>query len=265
MKLKLLLSLATAGVLTGSALAQAPAPAPAPPPALGYLAPGAFDTTPILPPVPAAGSIRDEADKAVFRDTRKLEGSARWAQAQDDVEYRNMLKTFACALGAELTPQTAPKTAALIARMGPDITRAVVGPKDLYRHPRPYLRQPGPICVADGERLAQSFDYPSGHVTISWSVGLVLAELAPDRAVPILTRARTFGDSRLVCGVHSLSAVEEGRTNGAALVAALHGSPAFRADLEAARAELPAARRAAAKPDPALCARTDAGMALTPY
>lgn len=253
---------AAAALLT---MGQAPAPTSAPAPAPGYLPPGAFDTTPILPPLPAAGSIRDEADKAIFRETRKLEGSARWVQAQDDVEYRNMLKTFACALGAELTPQTAPKTGALLARMSPDISRAVTGPKDLYKHPRPYQRQAGPICVADGDRLGKSYDYPSGHVTISWAVGLVLAELAPDRAVPILTRARTFGDSRLVCGVHSLSAVEEGRTNGAAVVAALHGQPEFRQDLEAARAELAAVRSTAPAPDPAVCARTAAGMALTPY
>ena len=46
----------------------------------------------------------------------------------------------------------------------------------------------------------------------------------------ILVRARAYGESRIVCGVHNLSAVEAGRTNASALVAALHGSPQFRSN-----------------------------------
>jgi len=84
-------------------------------------------------------------------------------------------------------------------------------------------------------------------------MSLILAELAPDRATAILNRGRAFGESRVVCGVHSPSAVDAGRTNGASLVATLHGQTAFRADLEAAREEL-AALRAKAAPLTASCA-----------
>ena len=38
----------------------------------------------------------------------------------------------------------------------------------------------------------------------------------------------------MVCGVHNMSAVESGRTNASALVAALHGSAEFRKDMDAA-------------------------------
>ena len=40
-----------------------------------------------------------------------------------------------------------------------------------------------------------------------WTVGLIMAEVAPDRATEILARARAFGEGRLVCGVHTLSAL----------------------------------------------------------
>jgi acid phosphatase (class A) len=62
-----------------------------------------------------------------------------------------------------------------------------------------------------------------------------MAELAPDGATEILVRARAFGESRLVCGVHNLRAVEAGRTQRLdRSCAALHGEPAFRTDLEVA-------------------------------
>jgi acid phosphatase (class A) len=79
---------------------------------------------------------------------------------------------------------------------------------------------------------------------VAWAWGLILAEIAPDRSTEILRRAREIGDSRIICGVHYLSDVEEGRTNGSILVAALHANPAFRSDLAKARAEVAAARAA---------------------
>ncbi len=63
-----------------------------------------------------------------------------------------------------------------------------------------------------------------------------------------MMRARSIGDSRIVCGVHYLSDVEAGRDNGAVLVAAEHGSAAFRADMDAAREAEDGARNPARGP-----------------
>ncbi|MGH6910248.1 MAG: acid phosphatase, partial [Phenylobacterium sp.] len=125
---------------------------------------------------------------------------------------------------------------------------------DIYKRQRPYLIDEGPICVNKSDDLARSPDYPSGHNTWGWTIGLLLAELAPDRATEILSRARAFGESRLVCGVHNLSAVEAGRMNGSIVVAGLHGSEEFRRDMDVARKEVAAARKAGPAPDPAMCA-----------
>ena len=57
----------------------------------------------------------------------------------------------------------------------------------------------------------------------------------------------------MICGVHTASAVDAGRANGAALVAALHTSSAFRADLDLARAEIANLRSAGHSPDAAKC------------
>lgn len=239
MKRLLLAAVATVSIsLTAAHAQEAPRPA-------GYLT---ADTLPdaalILPPPPAAGSARDEADRAVFRTTRALEGSPRWGLAQNDVPTAPsaMMQNFACALGAELTPQNAPRLNMLMSRVGLQLGAQVASVKDLFNRPRPYLIQEGPICVARSHELDESPDYPSGHSTWGFANALILAQMAPDRSGQILARGRAFGESRVVCGVHSPSAVEAGRTNAAALFAALNATPAFRADFEAAQAEVVAAR-----------------------
>jgi acid phosphatase (class A) len=258
---------AAMALLAAAAPAETPArtssgkPTPAP---AGYLADSLPDTIAILPPAPVAGSTRYEADRTLFLSTRRLRDTPRWALARGDVDQRAILKDMACAAGVELTPANAPKTAALVSRVLRDVSRATTLPKDLYRRQRPYLIDEGPICVDKTPDLAASPDYPSGHTTWGWTVGLILAELAPDRATPILVRARAYGESRLVCGVHNLSAVEAGRTNASIGVAALHGNREFRRDLDAARQEVAAARKAGPAPDPSTCA-AEAALLASPY
>ncbi len=213
------------------------------------------DTMRILPPAPKEGDVRYETDRKMFLGTRKFEGSPRWALALNDDNSSLLVKDMSCALGVELTRDNAPKLMSMIPRIGREASRATNVPKDSYKRLRPFLIDKGPTCIDQAGAIKDSFDYPSGHNTYSWAVGLILAELAPERAADILVRARAFGESRLVCGVHNMSAVEAGRTNGSILVAALHGSPEFRADMDVARQELAAARKAGPAPDAAQCAK----------
>ncbi|MEO8811661.1 MAG: phosphatase PAP2 family protein [Caulobacteraceae bacterium] len=224
------------------------------------------DTLAILPSAPAAGSPADVADRAIFKATRKLEGSPRWTLARNDVDSSPgaMMRDFSCAAGVVLDPASAPKLAAVLRRVGPDVVRAVNGPKDFYKRRRPYLVDSGDICVPKSESLARNYDYPSGHTTWGWTVGLILAELAPERTGPILARARAFGESRVVCGAHNASAVAAGRTTASALNAALVGDAGFRADLDAARVEM-AALRSRPGPPPAACAAEASLIAKTPW
>ncbi len=263
---KLVTAAAIAAFATMGA-AEAPTP-PTPmvtPSVPGYLGAAAPDTYKILPPAPVPGTIRYEADRATFRATRSLKDTPRWRLAQNDVNQFAILKDLSCAIGVDLTPTNAPKTTALIARVGRDVALATDRPKDIYKRQRPYLIDEGPTCVQQTPLLSASPDYPSGHNTWGWTVGLIMAELAPDRATEILARARAFGEGRLVCGVHNLSAVEAGRLNGSIVVAGLHGQEAFRKDLEVVRTEVSAARSAGPAPDPAACAKEAEIIAKSPY
>ena len=233
------------------------------PPSSAYLTPEATpDGVRVLPPPPTPGGSQAAADAEVFKETRKAEGGARWALATSDVET-DAFDHFACALGAKLTRDLAPATARLLDRAsaGGMVDQA----KQFYRTPRPYLSGTSMICEAKTAHLAANPDYPSGHAAGGWMEALILAELAPDRATDILARGRAFGESRVICGSHSLSAVQAGWMAGAAATAALHAQPAFRQDLEAARAELPKARAAAPSPDPAACRAEAAALARRAY
>ena len=75
---------------------------------------------------------------------------------------------------------------------------------------------------------------------VAW--GLILAEAMPVRADAVLRLGKDSGDSRMICGVHFISDVEAGRTLGSAMVARLHATPAFTADLKKAKRELAKAR-----------------------
>ncbi|TNC11480.1 phosphatase PAP2 family protein [Methylobacterium terricola] len=241
--------------MTAGAAAE-PAPRP-------YLAEGALDAAAILPPPPQPGSAAHAADAATYTATRALAGTPRWQLAVADVPsgVARLLDNFSCAAGRRLDPARMPALAALLARARRDVVVTVRDAKARFARGRPHLGNDAPLCVARSEALDRSLAYPSGHATEGWTFGLVLAALMPERAAPILRRARVYGESRVVCGVHWASDVEAGRLTGAALFAALVGDPAFRADLDRARAEL-AAAPAEAGPEPGLCAREDAASAL---
>jgi acid phosphatase (class A) len=221
-----------------------------------YLNGNAVDFAAVLPPAPQDGDARDQADRRIFLETRALQGTPRWQLAADDAQLGNaaMLRHFSCSLEIELAPQQAPRLVALLRQATRDAAQSMAQAKNFYKRPRPFLVNEGPTCVAS-DTVGNSYDYPSGHTTAGWTWGLVLAQVDPQHAVPILARARAIGDSRVVCGVHNASAVEASRTLTSAVVAAISGSAAFQADLAAARSELAALRSTPhSRPEPQRCA-----------
>jgi acid phosphatase (class A) len=220
----------------------------------GYLAPGAFDIVSILQPAPTQGDPRYDADRAIFKNTRTLVGTARWEMATNDVKTdgADMMRDFSCAVGVSLTPENAPRLLALIGKAGRDTGRSSSVAKTHFKRLRPFQIDDGNICQSK-EDLTHSFDYPSGHTTWGWTWASILAELAPDRASAILARGRAYGESRIVCGAHNSSAVESGYLTASATLAAVRTTTKYRADFAAARAELAALRKTGSAPAPNVC------------
>jgi acid phosphatase (class A) len=234
------------------------------PHAPGYLAGSSIpDLIHLLPATPPPGSARDNLDRQVFRDTRALADSPRWkiAQRDDKLSVAAVLSALRCSTGVEPKADNAPHLVNLLARVFSDSMNATDPPKEYFHRKRPFLVDQGPICIVATPEFAKTFDYPSSHATISWAFALILSEIEPANTTLILARARTFGESRVVCGVHDVDAIEAGRIAGAAVVAALHGNHEFRAALESARAEFSSLRSAPGEN----CASEAALLAVSPY
>ena len=219
--------------------------------AAGYLHGQAPNSLTLLPPPPAAGSAAQARDDAAAGAAATLREGPRWKQAaQDaDLKFPAVAGTFACALDVEISESSTPKLYRLMQRTMADIGLSTYPTKMKFQRTRPFVASATPTCTpADEAFLRRDGSYPSGHSAIGWGWALVLAEAAPDRIDAVLARGRAFGQSRVVCNVHWLSDTEEGRVMASATVAALHEQAEFRADLDAARAEIAAARSAGRRP-----------------
>jgi acid phosphatase (class A) len=254
------------GLLPLAACAPVQTPPPAETPASARSVAATLQTAELLPAAPKAGTPRYEADRQVFLATRKLQDTPRWALAQQDVDYATprLMADFSCAMGVPLDATRLPRLAALVDATSSAADASTAPAKKANQRQRPFLIDQGATCQST-EQLAKSFDYPSGHATRGWAVGLVLAELAPDRATDLLLRSRAFADSRVVCGVHNLSAIDAGAMNGAAVVAVLHASPSFQASLADAKHELNAYRAANTTAPSTQCTAEKALIEPTPY
>jgi acid phosphatase (class A) len=211
----------------------------------GYLTPAQdAEIAAVLPPPPETGSAADLADKAGVRGAYRSVGSPRALVAEADAELDPdvAMARFDCPLGAQLQRAEAPALRRLFARTLQDGAAAWTPLKRRWMRARPNLALGLEPCVAQDPHQPPSSSFPSGNAVLAELWGRVLAALAPDRAEAIARRARQIGDSRVVCGLHYPSDVAAGRKLGEALSAAISATPAYRADLEAARAEVAAAR-----------------------
>lgn len=218
----------------------------------GYLKPEELpNSLALIPPPPAEGSAAFALDKEVSRKSLALRGTPRWELAAKDAElmFPKAAGTFSCTLGVPITEQETPHLYMLLRRTLADAGLSTYTAKNKYQRKRPFMLNNEPTCTPEEEaHLKKDGSYPSGHTAIGWAWALVLSEIAPDRADAILARGRAFGESRNVCNVHWHSDVVEGRFMGAAVVARLHADPAFRAEMETAKAELAAVRAKGLKP-----------------
>jgi len=237
---------------------EATAPAPAISPAqlkaalaVSYLKGAAPRSLTLLPAPPAPGSVAQARDDAAAKAAVALNGAPRWKQAVSDADlsFPHAANTFSCALGVEASKTNTPHLYRLLAGSLIDVGLSTYPTKTKYQRVRPFVVNSTPTCTPGQEALLRrDGSYPSGHSAIGWGWALILTEAAPDRADAILARGRAFGESRVVCNVHWLSDTEEGRVIAAATVAKLNSVPEFRADVDAARAEILAARAAGHSP-----------------
>ncbi len=206
-----------------------------------------LDTLPKVSRPPLEGSVAYWHNREVFTATRPKADTPknpRWEQARLDVAFDTaaVMAAFSQAIHITLTPSTHPKVASLLRGANIDLWEAISLVKRTYNTKRPFLVDPGEICENRTERLAKSPDFPSGHAAIGRLYSLILADLFPAQAGAIYRRGITYGESRVLCGSHTLSAVKAGAEVAEQIMNELIRTPAYKTALQAARLEVSSTR-----------------------
>ena len=149
----------------------------------------------------------------------------RVALAIADAEWDDHIKVFgqyAEAFGLTITPEDTPEIWKLL-----ETSLATTDPmrkycKAQYGRQRPFERFDDTMPSHEEDDLRGEGSYPSGHSLRGWGIALLLAQIAPARAI---------------VGAHWQSDVDASRAAASVGFCALQGSPAFRAQMEKAQEE----------------------------
>jgi acid phosphatase (class A) len=218
-------------LLAGAAILAAAAPAQ---PSL--LAPGDLDPALVLPPPPTPGSAQADAELRELRALEAIRSPAMLADALRDSETKDAT-IFAEAIGPAFRLDRLPATTKLMGEVRAAEKDAADRAKAHFRRSRPWVGAAELKHCGKGDDADWS-SYPSGHTTMGYSMGAVLARLVPEKATAIMARAARYGESRVICQVHFRSDVTGGEALGLLVAERLMTKPAFQADFVAARAEL---------------------------
>ncbi len=195
--------------------------------------------------VAGAGAWRDLDDAATSSDLQGLEDTDRWWMAIAHAELRppEAAQHFDCVLGTRLGAIPRPALTRIMDRLLADSAALSARLAALQPRPRPIAADPSRrACQRTTDTDRSSGSWPATGAVVGAAYGELFAALAPDRAAAARAMGREIGLSRAVCALNWPSDADDGHRLGRALYAQATGSPSFPLDLEAARAELAAAR-----------------------
>jgi|HubBroStandDraft_6_1064221.scaffolds.fasta_scaffold53896_2 acid phosphatase (class A) len=215
---------------------------------LQILTPSEIDPSRLLPPPPLDGSESQKKQLAEVEHIVKTRTKERYAQAEWDNEHEDPT-AFAATIGPGFELNKLPATAKLLAGVMNDQSIAASTAKEFFHRKFPVAAETSSIsyhewsCDADVKKPADRplRSYPSGHATMGYSVGIVLAALIPEKAQAILARATDYAYSREICGDHYPADIEASHALGTAIGIRLLNNAALQPEIEAAKAELRAA------------------------
>jgi acid phosphatase (class A) len=217
-----------------SAVAQTK-PAAAPKKQFELIDPATVQPDQMLPAPPAKGSAEEARELGQLHQLIAATTPERMAQARWDDEHEDP-SIFDEASGRKLAEL--PATWALLRTIANDANLAGNLAKERFARTRPWGVDPTlPNCDA-GKGKQPTRGYPSGHSVLSYSVGWALAQLMPEKATAILTRAQDYAFSREICGVHFPSDTEASHAIATAVAMRLFADPRLAPRIAAARAEL---------------------------
>jgi len=201
-----------------------------------YLDAHQVDLLHILPPPPADDSAQTLKELGEILTIQIARTPAMAERARADSE--ESIWRFADVLGVKFEAASLPKLAALSERLIKTEDVIVKPAKKGFNRPRPYVLNNLVEPLRASTSMSNSGAWPSGHTTLGTLMGIVLADMVPEKKAELMRRAWEYGDNRVIAGVHYRSDVEMGRIAGSAIAAVLMTRSDFKADFVAAQKEL---------------------------
>ncbi|ASW06018.1 phosphatase PAP2 family protein [Rhizobium sp. 11515TR] len=191
----------------------------------------------LLPPPPANDSAQMKAELGEILTIQVTRTPEMAARAVADAE-ENVWRFSDVIDNPKFTKENLPKFSAFFDRVV-ETEGAVVDPaKDVWKRLRPHLYSD---LVKPIVPLSKSGSYPSGHTTVGTLMGIVLANMVPEKRAAIMARAWEYGHNRIVGGIHYASDIEAGRIAGTVIAETIMTHEDYKTEYEGAKAELRAA------------------------
>ena len=195
----------------------------------------------IMPAPPAFDSPEFAFDEVRYNwGKEQRQDSVRLAIAIADAEWNDLevvLSRWQEAFGMPISESATPHIYALLVNSITTVDPMRIEPKAFYHRQRPFERYGDTMPSHEEPFLRGEGSYPSGHSLRGWLIGLVLAQVAPERADAILSRSWDYCNSRVIVGAHWQSDVDNSRTAAGIGFCALQSSDRFRAQLIEAQQE----------------------------
>jgi acid phosphatase (class A) len=192
-----------------------------------------IDLTMILPPPPANDSAQTKAELGEVLTIQVTRTPAMEERAKADDEED--VWRFADVMGPKFTKEALPKFSAFFERVAATEAAVVDPAKAVWKRPRPHLLSD---LVKPVVELSKSGAWPSGHATVGTMMGIILADMVPEKRAEIMARAAEYADNRVVAGIHFRSDVAMGKISGSVIAAVLFGRDDFKTEFEQAKSEL---------------------------
>ncbi len=199
------------------------------------LEPSQVDASRLLPPPPVAGSVEEKAEFVELRAIAARSTPKMRAIAKHDAEDESP-DIFNAAIGFDVAAE--PATFKLLQMVVEEEDGDSKAAKAFFHRERPYSVYPSLKTCTPVKPGKAPTSYPSGHSSLAFSMGVVLASLIPEKSQAILARAAEYAERRLVCGVHFRSDIVAGQQFGTVLALKLMQNPQFQSQMSLARAEL---------------------------
>ena len=192
-----------------------------------------IDLTMILPPPPANDSAQTRAEIGEVLTLQVTRTPEMVASAVADAE-ENVWR-FADVMGPKFNKESLPKFSAFFDRVVATEGAVVDPAKDVWKRPRPHQLSD---LVKPAVKISNSGSWPSGHATVGTMMGIILADMVPEKRAEIMARAALYAHNRVVGGIHYPSDVEMGKISGSVIAAVLLNRDDFKAEYDVAKAEL---------------------------